>query len=579
LLKISKYYKQFGVLILISVIFLFIQAMCELKLPDYMSDIVNKGVQEGQTNIIVDIGIKMLGVCLISITSAVLVGFLGSKIGSGIGRNLRKDVFQKVQSFGKVEFNKFSSASLITRTTNDITQVQMVITMAVRMLFYAPIMGIGSFIMMSQLGAGLTWTIAVALGVIIALIVFLFVVVFPKIQIVQKLTDKINLVAKESLSGLMVVRAFSTQKYEENRFDTINTDIMKTNRFINRSMGFMMPCMMLVMNGLNVLILWFGAEKVSQTSIQVGDLMAVMQYGMHVVMSFLFVSMMFVMLPRASVSAKRILEVLETETSINDPEKTKKFEESKKGYVEFKNVDFCYPGATEKVLENINFVAKPGETTAFIGTTGSGKSTLINLIPRLFDCTNGEVLVNGVNVKDVTLEDLHNQIGYITQKGNLLSGTIESNLKYGNENVTEEFMQKCAEIAQASEFIEEKEGKYQSPISQGAKNVSGGQKQRLSIARALVKNSPIYIFDDSFSALDFKTDSKLRVALKTHTKEATLLIVAQRVSTIMNAEQIIVLEDGKIVGKGTHEELLKNCATYFEIASSQLSEEELKPEK
>lgn len=518
----------------------------------------------------------MLGVCVIGIIAAISVGFLGAKIGGGIGRNLRKDVFQKVQSFGTVEFNKFSSASLITRTTNDITQVQNVAVMAIRMLFYAPIMGIGSFFMMSQKTNQLTWTIAVACLVIIGLIIFLFVVVLPKIKVVQKLTDKINLVAKENLSGLMVVRAFGTQQYEEKRFDEVNNEVMKTNRFINRSMGLMMPCMMLVMNGLNILILWFGAKAISESSIQVGDLMAVMQYGMHVIMSFLFVSMMFVMLPRATVSANRICEVLELETSINDPKNPKNFDTSKIGYVEFRNVDFCYPGADEKVLENISFVAKPGETTAFIGTTGSGKSTLINLIPRLFDSTNGEVLVNGINVKEVRLEDLHNQIGYVPQKGSLLSGTIASNLKYGNEEATDEFMQKCSEVAQATEFIESKEEKYQAPISQGAKNVSGGQKQRLSIARALVKNSPIYIFDDSFSALDFKTDSKLRAALKEHIAKATLLIVAQRVSTIMNAEQIIVLEDGKIVGKGTHQELLRNCQVYYEIASSQLSEEELK---
>ena len=436
-------------------------------------------------------------------------------------------------------------------------------------------MGIGSLVMMSSKTSELTWTIVVACLAIICLIIFLFVVVLPKIKIVQKLTDKINLVAKENLSGLMVVRAFGTQKYEENRFDEINTKVMKTNRFINRSMGAMMPCMMLVMNGLNILILWFGAKAISEASIQVGDLMAVMQYGMHVVMSFLFVSMIFVMLPRASVSANRILEVLETKSTINNPASPKEFNNSKIGYVEFENVNFKFPGADEQVLENINFVAKPGETTAFIGTTGSGKSTLINLIPRLFDVTSGEVKVNGVNVKDVNLEKLHEQIGYIPQKGSLLSGTISSNLKYGNENASDEFMEKCAEVAQATEFIESKEDKYLSPISQGAKNVSGGQKQRLSIARALVKNAPIYIFDDSFSALDFKTDRNLRAALKKHTSNATILIVAQRVSTIMDAEQIIVLEDGKIVGKGTHKELLEKCPTYYEIASSQLSKEEL----
>lgn len=528
-----------------------------------------------QNNYIVSTGVKMLGICIIGIGAAILVGFLGSKIGAGIGKNIRNDVFEKVQSFSAAEFNRFSAASLITRTTNDITQLQNFTVMMVRMLAYAPIMGIGSLIMMAQKTTELVWTIALACGLLIILIAFLFKMVFPKIKIVQKLTDKINLVAKENLSGLMVVRAFGTQTYEENRFDEVNTEVMKTNKFINRSMGMMMPSMMFIMNGLNLLILWFGSKSIANSAIQVGDLMAGMQYGIEVVMSFLFISIIFVMWPRASVSANRIAEVLETETTIDDPENPEKFDANKKGYVEFRNVDFHYPGADEKILENINFTAKPGETTAIIGATGSGKSTMINLIPRLFDVTNGEVLVNGVNVKDVTQLELHNQIAYIPQKGNLLSGTIASNLKYGNEEATQEWIEKCAEVAQATEFIESKDEKYQAAISQGAKNVSGGQKQRLSIARALVKNSPIYIFDDSFSALDFKTDSNLRKALKMHSKDSTIIIVAQRVSTIMNAEQIIVLNEGKIAGIGTHEELLKNCPTYYEIASSQLSEEEL----
>lgn len=528
-----------------------------------------------QNEFIVKTGFKMLGVCVLGIVAAILVGFLGSRIGGGIARNLRNDVFQKVQSFSTAEFNNFSAASLITRTTNDITQIQNFVIMMIRMLAYAPIMGIGSLIMMSQKTTELIWTIALACGFIILMIVFLFKMVFPKIKIVQKLTDKINLVSKESLSGLMVIRAFGTQKYEENRFDEVNSEVMKNNKFINRSMGMMMPTMTLIMNGLNLLILWAGADAIAKSSIQVGDLMAVMQYGIEVVMSFLFVSMIFIMFPRASVSANRIAEALETESSINDPENPMKFDENKKGYVEFENVTFSYPDADEKVLENINFVAKPGETTAIIGATGSGKTTIAKLALRLFDCTEGQVKVNGTNVKEMTQFDLHNQIGYIPQKGSLLSGTIESNLKYGNEMAEDEFVKKCAEVAQATEFIESKEEKYNSPISQGAKNVSGGQKQRLAITRALVKNSPIYIFDDSFSALDFKTDTKLRAALKKHTGNATLLIVAQRVSTIMNAEQIIVLEDGKIVGKGTHSELLAKCPTYYEIASSQLSKEEL----
>lgn len=529
-----------------------------------------------QNKFIIGTGLKMLGICVLGIIAAISVGFLGSRVGAGIGRNIRNDVFKKVQSFSSAEFNNFSSASLITRTTNDITQMQNFVVMMIRMLAYAPIMGIGALIMMAQKTTDLVWTIALACGLIILLIVFLFKMVFPKIKIVQKLTDKINLVAKENLSGLMVVRAFGTQEYEENRFDEVNSKVMKTNKFINRSMSLMMPTMMFIMNGLNLLILWTGADAIAQSTIQVGDLMAVMQYGIEVVMSFLFVSMIFVMWPRASVSANRIAEVLETESTIHDPENPEKWNANKIGYVEFKNVSFKYPGADEKILENISFTAKPGETTAIIGATGSGKTTIVNLIPRLFDVTEGEILVNGVNVKNMTQFELHNQIGYIPQKGNLLSGTIESNLKYGNEEAGDEFVKKCAEVAQATEFIESKEETYQSPISQGAKNVSGGQKQRLSIARALVKNSLIYIFDDSFSALDFKTDSNLRKALKAHNKNSTLIIVAQRVSTIMNAEQIIVLNEGKMAGIGTHEELLKNCETYYEIASSQLSEEELK---
>lgn len=528
-----------------------------------------------QNQFILQTGFKMLGICMLGIVAAILVGFFGSRVGAGIGKNIRKDVFEKVQSFSSAEFNNFSSASLITRTTNDITQMQNFIVMMIRMLAYAPIMGIGSLIMMARKTTELVWTIPLACGLILLLIGFLFKMVFPKIKIVQKLTDKINLVAKENLSGLMVVRAFGTQNYEENRFDEVNSQVMKNNKFINRSMSMMMPSMMFIMNGLNLLILWVGADAIAKSTLQVGDLMAVMQYGIEVVMSFLFVSMIFVMWPRASVSANRIAEVLETKATIYDPEHPQKWNESKKGYVEFKNVSFHYPGADEKILENINFTAKPGQTTAIIGATGSGKTTIINLIPRLFDVTSGEVLVNGVNVKNMTQFELHNQIAYIPQKGNLLSGTIEENLKYGNQEASEEFVKKCVTVAQAKEFIENKEEKYQSLISQGAKNVSGGQKQRLSIARALVKNSPIYIFDDSFSALDFKTDSNLRKALKSHSQNSTFIIVAQRVSTIMQAEQIIVLNEGKIVGIGTHEELLKNCSTYYEIEASQLSQEEL----
>ena len=532
-------------------------------------------ISDIQQDYIIKVGIKMLVVCAIGIVSAILVGFIASRIGAGFGRDLRKSIFEKVQSFSNEEFNKFNVASLITRTTNDVTIVQNTTVMAIRMLVYAPIMGIGALVMMLEKTNNMIWTIGVGCLGIIIVIATLFIIVLPKIKIVQKLTDKINQVANENLTGIMVIRAFGTQKYEENRFDEINTQVMKTNRFINRMMGTMMPIMTLIMNLLMVLILWVGAKQISESTIQVGDMMAVMQYGMHVIVSFLFISMIFIMIPRASVSSSRIREVLNTENSIKEPENSKEFNKEKIGYVEFKNVDFSYPSADEKVLENINFIAKPGETTAIIGSTGSGKSTIVNLIPRFFDVTNGEILVNGVNVKDLKIEKLTSQIGYVPQKGNLLSGTIEENLKYGNQDATDEFMKKCAEIAQASEFIEGKEQKYNSEISQGAKNVSGGQKQRLSIARALVTDAPIYIFDDSFSALDFKTDTNLRKALKENLGGKTIIIVAQRVSTIMNAEQIIVLDEGKIVGKGTHKELLKSCPTYYDIASSQLSEEEL----
>ena len=528
-----------------------------------------------QMSYIIQVGLKMLAVSLIGIIAAVIVGYLGSKVGSGLGRNLRKEVFQKVETFSNTEFDKFSVASLITRTTNDITQVQNITIMAIRMLAFAPIMGIGALIMMLNKTTQMTWTIALGCIAIVILIMVLYKVVLPKIKIIQQLTDRLNLVSKENLTGVMVIKAFGTQKYEESRFDKVNKDVTDVNQFVARAMSFMMPFMMLVMNLLCVLILWIGAKEIAQSGMQVGDMMAVMQYAMQVIMSFLMVSIIFVMLPRATVSAQRINEVLDTNTSINNPETPKEFNQDKIGYVEFKNVTFRYEGADENDHENVSFVAKPGETTAFIGSTGSGKSTLINLVPRFFDATQGVVLVNGVDVKKVNMHALREQIGYIPQKGNLISGTIESNLKYGNDNATVEFLDKCAKVAQAYDFIQSKEEGYKCEISQGAKNVSGGQKQRLSIARALVKNAPIYIFDDSFSALDFKTDATLRKALKDHAKDCTILIVAQRVNTIMNAEQIVVLDKGKVVGIGTHEQLLKNCSEYYEIASSQLSKEEL----
>lgn len=528
-----------------------------------------------QTSYIVNTGAKMLGMTLIVAAAAVLVSLIATRVAAKVGQNLRSDLFKKVQSFSDTEFEKFSTSSLITRTTNDVTQIQNLIIMGIRLVFLAPVMGIGAIIMIINRNASMTWILALACVLIILLILAIFALAMPRFKKIQKLIDKLNLVSRENLSGVMVSRAFRTQEFEEERFDKVNTELTKVNLFVNRTMAIMMPAMTFIMNSIMLIIVWVGAEQIAESNLQIGDMMAFMQYSMQVIMSFLMMSMMFIMFPRASVSGNRISEVLHTEPSIKDPENAKEFDKNKIGYVEFKDVSFKYEGADEYVLEDISFVAKPGETTAFIGSTGSGKSTLIKLVPRFNDVTTGEVLVNGVNVKDVEISKLQEQIGYVPQKGTLLSGTIESNIKYGNPEATDEFMKECADIAQATEFIETKEDKYQSEISQNAKNVSGGQKQRLSIARAIAKKAPIYIFDDSFSALDFKTDAKLRQAIKQKMSKATILIVAQRVSTIMNAEQIIVLEQGKVVGKGTHKELLKNCPTYYEIASSQLTKEEL----
>lgn len=528
-----------------------------------------------QNNYILNKGMWMLLIAFAGGIAAVLVGFFSSRISAGVARNLRRDIFAKVESFSNREFDQYSTASLITRTTNDVTQVQLVLTMGVRMICYAPILGVGGIIMALSKSFSMGWVIALACVLLSGLILVVFTVAMPKFKIVQKLIDRLNLVARENLNGLMVIRAFGTQKFEEDRFDKSNQDLTSNTLFVSRVISFMMPTMMLIMNGVSLLIVWVGAHQIASSSMQVGDMIAFMQYAMQIIMSFLMISMMFIMIPRASVSAGRIAEVLATEPSIADPKRAEKFRADKTGYVEFKNVSFRYHGAEEDVLENISFTAKPGQTTAFIGSTGSGKSTLINLIPRFYDATEGEVVVNGQNVKDVSQEELRNQVGYVPQKGILLSGTIASNLRYGEKDATEEQIKTAAAVAQAMDFIQEKPEGFASEISQGGSNVSGGQKQRLSIARALVKKPAIYIFDDSFSALDFKTDAALRHALKEHTGSSTVLIVAQRVSTIMGAEQIIVLDEGKIVGTGTHEELLRNCPTYYEIASSQLSKEEL----
>ena len=528
-----------------------------------------------QNNYVLLTGAKMLGLALLSMLLTVLVGFIASRVAASLGKELRGRVFRKVVSFSHAELDRFSTASLITRSTNDIQQIQMLFVMLLRIVFYAPIIGIGGVIKVLNTNTSMAWIIAVAVMAVLTLVIVLFAVAMPRFKIMQKLVDKVNLVTREILTGLPVIRAFSTQKHEEERFDKANKDLTRTNLFVNRVMTTMMPMMMLIMNGITVLIMWNGAHGVDAGSMQVGDLMAFMQYTMQIVMAFLMISMFSIMLPRASVSAGRIEEVLQTEPVIRDPEQTASFDDAKKGLVEFRNVSFRYPGAEENVLEGISFTAKPGETTAFIGSTGSGKSTLINLIPRFYDITEGELLVDGADVRRVSQHDLRAKIGYVPQKGVLFSGTIASNLRYGNNDASQEELDKAAQIAQAADFIGDKPDGFDSEISQGGTNVSGGQKQRLSIARAIAIHPEIYIFDDSFSALDYKTDVALRKALKEETAGSTVLIVAQRISTILHAEQIIVLDEGKIVGKGTHKELLKTCEVYQQIAMSQLSKEEL----
>ena len=529
-----------------------------------------------QKNYILKIGLIMLIFTLISSIASVLVSFITSKIATKTAKNLRHEVFKKVESLSNNEFNKFSTASLITRTTNDITQIQTTIINSVRILFYAPILALGGIIMALSKSVSMYWTILLGILILVVLIVSVFIIIFPKFNLVQKLVDKFNLVTKENLSGIMVIRAFGTQSFEEKRFDDANKKLTQTDLFINRAMVIMMPSMMLLMNLISVLIIWTGSHKIENSQIQVGDMIAFMQYAIQIIMAFLMISFMLILVPRAAVSAKRIAEVLDTEPSIKNKSSIIKVKKSQiKGKIEFKNVSFCYNDAQENVLDNINFTAWPGQTTAFIGPTGSGKSTLVNLIPRFFDVTDGEILIDGINIKDISQENLHDIIGYVPQKGILFSGNIESNLKFGNKNASEKDLKLVADISQSTEFIASNKDGFKRKISQNGSNVSGGQRQRLSIARTILKNAPIYIFDDSFSALDLKTDAALRRSLYPHTKNSTILVVAQRISTIINAEQIVVLDDGKIVGIGTHSELLKNCETYKEIASSQLPKEKI----
>ncbi len=529
-----------------------------------------------QNEYILVAGLQMLGIAFITMISAVTIMLLSSRVAAKLGKTLRDKVFKKVIHFSNKELSEFSTASLITRSTNDIQQIQQLITMLFRVVVYAPIIGIGGFVkVLTKSDNQMAWIVGVAILAILFVVGTLFVIVMPKFKKLQDLVDKLNLVAREILTGLPVIRAFHKEEKEEARFNEANTDLMKANIFVNRAMSMMMPLLMFIMNSIMILIVWVGGHGVEQGIMQVGDMMAFIQYTMQIVMAFLMISMISIMLPRAAVSARRINEVLETEPSIKENVEVKKWDETKKGLVEFKNVSFHYPDADTEILSDINFTAKPGETTAIIGSTGSGKSTIVNLLPRFYDVTGGELLIDGVNVKEVSQKELRDRIGFVPQKGILFSGTIESNIKYADENMSDEQMKEAAKIAQATEFIEEKEKKYQEPIAQGGSNVSGGQKQRLSIARAIAKNPEIFVFDDSFSALDFKTDSKLREALSAKTKNKTVIIVAQRISTIMNAEKIIVLEEGKVMGIGTHQELMKNNETYRQIALSQLSEEEL----
>lgn len=554
------------------------ETMAEQSAAVYIENVYkNLGIDIDRKEIhyILKTGGKMLALAALGMLASILVGLLASRVGAQVGRGLRKDVFRKVVGFSNGEFDKFSTASLITRSTNDIQQIQLLTVMILRMVLYAPIMAAGGIFKVLRTNVDMLWIIALAVLLIVLVVAVLFTIVMPKFRVVQDMVDRLNLVSREILTGLPVIRAFSTEEYEEQRFDRANRDLTRINLFVNRAMTFMMPVMMLIMNGVAVLIVWVGGHSINEGTMQVGDMMAFIQYTMQIIMSFLMICMISVMLPRAAVSAERVDEILVSDTLIHDPKEPVSLDKTENGAVVFEHVSFRYPGAEEDVLKDISFAAKPGQTTAFIGSTGSGKSTLVNLIPRFYDVTEGRIMINGTDIRDITQHELRDRLGYVPQKGILFSGDIASNILYGNPAGSEEEMREAAGIAQAAEFVEEKKEKYHSPIAQGGTNVSGGQKQRLSIARAIAKQPSVYIFDDSFSALDYKTDVKLRNALKEKTKESTVLIVAQRISTILHAEQIIVLDDGRIAGKGTHRELLKNCEEYYQIAKSQLSEKEL----
>lgn len=564
-----KYFKPYIPYILAAVVLLFAEAMLELALPGYMADIIDDGIIAGDMKQIYKIGILMIGISAAIVLCATGVSLFASKTAARSARDIRKAVFRKVMHFANEEMEDFSTASLITRSTNDIQQIQMAAVMTLRLGMFAPVMGIGAIIKALRTSVSLAWTIGIAFGAIVILMAFMFIITLPKFKVVQEKVDKLNLVMNERLRGILVIRAFNTQKYEEDRFDHANNDLTKLNLFVNRAMSVMMPVMMLIMNLTSILIVWAGAHYIDAGNLEIGSMLAFIQYAMQIIISFLFIAMMFIFLPRAAVSMGRVGEILKKEISITDKENTQEIRD-KCGVVEFKNVSFRYADAEDAVLSDISFTARPGETTAFIGSTGSGKTTLVNLIPRFFDVTEGSITIDGVDIRDMKQHDLREMIGYVPQKGMLFSGDIKSNIAYGAEDKSFENIKRAAEVAQAEDFIMEKEEGFNAPVAQGGTNVSGGQKQRLSIARALAKKAPIYIFDDSFSALDFKTDAALRKELKKSAGESTLLIVAQRISTIADADQIIVLNEGRIAGKGTHKELMQTCGVYREIASSQL---------
>ncbi|HOY46182.1 MAG TPA: ABC transporter ATP-binding protein [Candidatus Dojkabacteria bacterium] len=577
--KIVSIYKPYLLNILIVIALVYIQVTATLALPDYMARIVNEGIVIKNSDIILTTGAEMLLITLIGAIATIIAGLLSSKIATGVAKDLRAKLFSKVESYSLVEFDKFSTSSLITRSTNDIQQIQQVTFMTLRMVVSAPLMGIGAVINAYQNAPSMSWLILMAVILISGMIGIIFAIALPKFKILQKLIDKLNLVTRENLTGLRVIRAFTNEKYEQKKFSKVNDELMQVNLFVNRISVVMQPVMMLIFNLTSIAIIWVGAGLINLGELNIGNMMAFMQYAMQVISSFLMLTIIFILIPRASVSVQRVEEVLKSEPEIKDPRNPRPFPNDSKGKIEFKNVSFSYPKSDIPIIKNVSFIVEPGQTTAIIGSTGSGKSTLINLIPRFYDPTNGEVLVDGINIKEVLQSDLRDKIGYVPQKGILFSGTVKSNIKYGVPNADDRTIEEAAKTAQALDFINKFEHGFDNDIAQGGANVSGGQKQRLSIARAIAKNPEIYIFDDSFSALDFKTDSKLRQALAQATKEATVIIVTQRIGTILNADKIIVMDEGKIVGSGRHQELLSSCKVYREIAESQLSEKELERSK